>query len=391
MENVFLTERLTKVSFKLQGVINAAEAAGRKCPFIIENVDGQSYVIAQEVKGIIKQILQLARKAISHWGVATIEDVAAEVSGFIGKPITSKFVVAVVSAQPSFAWLDETSGWFWFNSTARNALLNQIEKILSVCKRIHVTELRSGVSRNHRREGFAPPQRVLLALCGQAGTYKVEGNLIWADPPLDFSEILAETEKTFVSVFRKIGPLVEFHKLEDECLRQGMNHASFWMNLTNSPIISRFARCVYGLRGTEVSPGQAEAVAVQFRKTRVLSDYGWTKDGKIFLSYKLSSGTLANGIVSVPAGMKKHLSGAYELHVAEGVPIGRLVVKDSQAWGLGPLFRRRGGDPGDSLRIMFDLNSKVAEVELGQSSVDEDDEISQLESNVSSQAAQVSV
>jgi hypothetical protein len=131
-------------------------------------------------------------------------------------------------------------------------------------------------------------------------------------------------------------------------------------------------------------------VAIQLRKTRVLSDYGSTKDGKIFLSYKLSSGTLANGIVSVPAGMKKHLSGTYDLHVAEGVPIGRLVVKDSQAWGLGPLFRRRGGDPGDTLRIMFDLKLKIAMAELGQSSIDEDDEISQLESNVSSQAAQVS-
>jgi len=388
LENVFLKERLSKVSFKLQGVINAAEAAGRNCPFIIENGDGQSYVIAQEVKGITKQILQLARKSISHWGVTTIEDVAAEVSGVIGKPISSKFVAAVVNAQPSFAWLDEPSGWFWFNSTARNALLNQIEKILSVCERIHVTELRSGVSRNHRREGFAPPQRVLLALCEQAGTYKVEGNLIWADPPLDFSEILAETEKTFVSVFRKIGPLAELHKLEDECMRQGMNHASFWMSLTNSPIISRFARCVYGLRGTEVSPGQAESVTVQLRKTRVLSDFGWTKAGKIFLSYKLSSGTLANGIVSVPAGMKKHLSGAYELRVAEGAPIGRLVVKDSQAWGLGPLFRRRGGDLGDSLRIVFDLKSKIAVAELGQSSIEEDDEFNHLESDTASTPAQ---
>jgi hypothetical protein len=167
---------------------------------------------------------------------------------------------------------------------------------------------------------------------------------------------------------------VESHKLEDECLRHGMNQASFSMNLSNSPIISRFARCVYGLRGIEVSPGQAESVAVQLRKTRVLSDYGWTKHGKIFLSYKLSSGTLANGIVSVPAGMKKHLSGAYELRVAEGAPIGRLFVKDSQAWGLGPLFRRRGGDPGDSLRILFDLKTKNAIAELGQASVEEEDE-----------------
>jgi hypothetical protein len=194
---------------------------------------------------------------------------------------------------------------------------------------------------------------------------------------LEHANILADTEKTFVAVFREIGPLVELHKLEKECMKQGMNQTTFGINLSNSPIISRFARCVYGLRGTEVPPGLAESVVVERRKTRVLSDYGWTQDGKIFLAYMLSSGTISNGIVSVPSGMKQHLFGAYELRVAGGVPIGRLVVKDSQAWGLGPLFRRRGGDPGDSLRILFDLKTKTAVAELGQSSVEEEDEVNQ--------------
>ena len=163
--NVLLEKRLSKVAFKLQGVLNAAEATGRNCSFIVEEGDRQSYVVPRNAVGVVKQILQLARKAISRWGVTTIEDVAAEVSTFLRKPIASDFVAAVVSAQPSFAWLDKETGWFWLKSTGRNALLNEIEKILSVCERIHVTELRSGVSRNYRREGFAPPQRVLLALC----------------------------------------------------------------------------------------------------------------------------------------------------------------------------------------------------------------------------------
>lgn len=201
----------------------------------------------------------------------------------------------------------------------------------------------------------------------------------------------SKRDSSVVSTFRKLGTLVEVHKLEDECMRQGMNPASFWMNLTNSPIVSRFARCVYGLRGAEISPGQVEAVPVQLRKTRVLSDYGWTKDGKIFLTYKVSPGTLANGIVSVPARMKKYLVGSYDLHVADGVPIGRLVVKDSQAWGLGPLFTRRGGDPGDSLRIMFDLKLKMAVAELGQAAIDEEDEINQLQSNLVTHATKTCV
>jgi hypothetical protein len=53
------------------------------------------------------------------------------------------------------------------------------------------------------------------------------------------------------------------------------------------------------------------------------------------------------------------------------------VVKDSQIWGLGPLFSRRGGDPGDSLRILFDLKTKNAIAELGQASVEEADEVAE--------------
>ncbi len=202
------------------------------------------------------------------------------------------------------------------------------------------------------------------------------GNIIRANPPLDFSAILAETEKTFVAVFRGVGPLVESHKLEKECLRRGMNRATYMQYLTYSPIIARFAKCVYGLRGTEVPPGSADSIFMERpRARRVLADYGWLEDGKLFLTYKLSAGTLANGIVSVPSGMKQYLAGAHELRVADGVSIGRLVVKESQAWGLGPLFSRRGGEPGDSLRILFDLKTKTAVAELGQASVEEADEV----------------
>ncbi len=365
-------KRLTKDTFKIAGVLNAAEVTGRRCAFIIEEGDGQSYVVPRDDAGITKQILQLARKAISHWGVTTIEDVAAEVSSLLGRPIASTFVTAVVSAQPSFAWLDMASGWFWLKSTARNALLNQVEKILCVCDQVHISELRSGVSRNHRREGFAPPQRVLLALCKQPGAYEVVGNLISANPPLNYLDVLADTERTFVAVFRETGPLVESRKLEQECLARGMNRATFMQYLTYSAIITRFARGVYGLRGTVVQPGMAESlVRERAQSRRVLADYGWLEDGRIFLTYKLSSGMLANGNVSVPASMKQYLSGAHQLHVAGGVPIGRLVVRDSQAWGLGPLFTRRGGDPGDSLRILFDLKTKTAIAELGQTSAEE--------------------
>ena len=40
-------------------------------------------------------------------------------------------------------------------------------------------------------------------------------------------------------------------------------------------------------------------------------------------------------------------------------------------------FRRRGGEPGDSLKIIFDLRTNVATIELGPIFVAEADELSQ--------------
>jgi hypothetical protein len=45
--------------------------------------------------------------------------------------------------------------------------------------------------------------------------------------------------------------------------------------------------------------------------------------------------------------------------------IGQLVVSDRATWGLGPLFRRRGGEPGDILLLTFDLQRRQVSARLG--------------------------
>ncbi|MEO6787047.1 MAG: hypothetical protein ABI318_13015, partial [Chthoniobacteraceae bacterium] len=269
-----------------------------------------------------------------------------------------------LSAQAGFQWLDEQSGWFWLTTTSRNALLNQIQKVIAVAPRIHVSELRAGVSRHHRREGFAPPQRVLLALCAHAGGYAVEGDFVMATPPLPYRDVLSETEAVIVDVLLQHGPVMQRPKLEELSVANGLQRDTFYIHLTYSPVIARFARGVYGLRGAHAPPGLAQSMVEKRRPTRVLADYGWLPDGRIFLSYKLSEGSLANGIVSVPTGMKSYLQGEFRLLIGDGQPAGQLVVKDNQAWGLGPFFRRRGGEPGDLFQITFDLNQKFALLSL---------------------------
>jgi len=334
IESMLAEQNLCREGFQFAGVISAAEITGRVCPFIIEESDGLRFAFPRDQHGVVKILLQLARKSISRWGAATVEDIAAQVSEQVHRDLPAKLFRAVLCADQGFSWLDEPSGWFWLKSTTHNALLNQIQKVAVVAPRIHISELRAGVSRHHRREGFAPPQRVLLALCAQAGGYGIEGNFVVANKSLDRREVLSDTESIIVDVLHEHGSIMQRPKLEELCVGKGLHRDTFQIHLSYSPVIVRYARGVYGLRGAQIPPGLAESMVEMRRKTRVLSDYGWFPDGRIFLSYKLSKGSLSNGIVSVPAGMKTYLQGEFRLLIADGQSAGRLVVKDTQAWGL---------------------------------------------------------
>jgi hypothetical protein len=106
-------------------------------------------------------------------------------------------------------------------------------------------------------------------------------------------------------------------------------------------------------------------------KWKSLLDYGWTKDSKLRVVYRVSNSILSNGIVSVPAALKSFICGKFSLIPADNSPTGTLVAKEHTAWGLGPFFRRRGGEPGDYLAIIFDLSERVAVAQIGDSSLAE--------------------
>lgn len=169
-----------------------------------------------------------------------------------------------------------------------------------------------------------------------------------------------------MGALKENGGILGRQQLEDLCIARGLNRETFGIHLTYSPVIARYAPGVYGIRGTQIPPGLAESMVETRRKTRVIADFGWMPDGRISVSYKLSDGVLSNGIVTVPASMKPYLQGEFKLLQADGQPVGRLMVKDTQAWGLGPFFRRRGGEPGDSFQIMFDTKQRNASVILGE-------------------------
>lgn len=307
------------------------------------------------------RILSQARKAISRWGVATLEDIAASVN------VEMEEVEQALKTQSGFELLDD-NGWFWISSVPRNSLVTQIEKILAVAPRVDIKDLRAGVSRNHLRQGFAPPQRVLLELCRQLPGMEVDGRDVFVQNAQLLNLELGDTEQSIADVLFEHGPVMTRAKLESHC--EQIPRGTFYTYLKYSPILDIYARGVYGLRGADVEPGFIESLQTEVTpRTRVLQDYGWTSKGEIWLGYKLSESMIGTGVCGVPAAMHQHIQGTYDLRTSDNAYIGKWTCRGYQAWNLNPLLRRRGGEVGDMLILVIDVNSRKVTARLGDESL----------------------
>lgn len=368
IELKLVEELITKDVFHIDGIVTAANFLGKKVPFRFVMLRGKKYVVQAKTIKVIKNIIQLAKKAIEHWGVGTISDITAQVQELTNQHCNDDLTISVLSIYfKDFSWLDKSGGWFWLPSVPRNRLINLIQKILSVAERIDISELRAGIGRVGRMEGFAPPRHVLRELCSQISWCAVNVNIITASPPLDWEKILdGTTEWAMASVLKEYGPALSVDEFEEKCLDLGMNKNTFCQFLSYSPIITKLDVCVYGLRGARVPPGLVKTLKPKLRTEPALKDFGWTDNGKIWLAHKISRGMIRTGIFGIPSAMRQFLQGEFKLKTSDGKLIGPLRVKESSAWSLSRLFQRRGGESGDYLVLVFDLALREVEACIGE-------------------------
>jgi hypothetical protein len=365
VEEKLLSEGLTIGKFRVEGIIRAGELFGLEVPFTLDEDKNRRVIVARDTPYVVKAINRCARHSIRRFGVATLLDVTAQVEKRLGTPIGVEAVSRILQRGPDFACLDEPGEWFWLSSLTKNRVASRVKKILAVAGQVRVGELRAGIARHHQMKGYAPPKRVLLAFCRQLPGYRVDRDMIVADPQLDWQITLRGVELTMTRLLKQHGPIMRRAEFEALCIGAGIKRATFYVYLDYSPIIERYGTGVYGLRGAEVAPGEIEARLPARRSGRVLLDHGWTSDGRIWIGYRLSEAMIASGVFSIPGGLKRFLEGAFVLHTADGLAIGTLALRGSAAWGLSPLFRRRGGEAGDTLVLCFDLSKRHATAQIG--------------------------
>jgi hypothetical protein len=360
MEASLQSQGLCSAEFRIEGLLEMVKVLGYSCPWRVERAGDLRLVQKAGDTESIGKIVSVAGKTCSRWGVATVEDIASQAA----RSEQIDFVRAILSAREDLVWLDDPHDWFWLR-TRRNRLVNLVEKMLSVAGTLTVRDLRSGITRHHRSQGFAPPSAVLLEMCRHIPGLSVDGHVVTKPGLSDLDHLLGDSERIIVDVLKENGPVLDSIRLQQMCVERGMNRSTFAVYLGYSPVIERLERGVYALRGSEVRPGVVEGLMPKFHRSKVLKDFGWTKRGEVWTLYKVSPNMISTGTFYVPANMRRFVDGEFALHTGEGTRVGTVTCGETASSGLGTFFRRRGGEPGDSLLLVYDLKTRVVVVHLG--------------------------
>jgi len=352
---------LTLTRFRVESIIECANRFGQPIPFALDESEEARVITEARRTGLIRLIAAHARRAVSKYGLANAVDIKEQLTDTIHSGIDLKFLSNVIRAMASCE--DLGNDWFWLRDLPRNHLLTIVRKVLAVAPRIHVSEMRAAIANDPRGMGFAPPKQVVLSFCQSAAGCDVEDEMIMVRERQDSVQVLSHTERVIVDVFRAHGPILSLAALEDHCVKRGIKRTTSSLYAGRLAIMARYAPGLYGLRGASFSADDLDR-ATPRRQVRY-SDHGWTEKAEPWAAIELAASVLSSGVVQLPLSVRQQLRGRYVLRTEDGQKIGHLAVSDNATWGLSPLFRRRGGEPGDILLLTFDLRHHEVTAKLG--------------------------
>lgn len=346
------------------GVVGLANRLGVRHGLIcIESAAGR-VLIRERHAWALREITSAIGRLSDRWGAVNVEDLVQTCTDRLGTRITSDRVRQLAALAGGVDWLDAEHCWLWRGPGPRNRVVIRIRKMLSVASPLTLSELRSGVARDYRMQGFAPPRPVLAEICRRLDFSEVNGELVGRKGELP-PGALSPTEAEIVRLLRQNGGCMGTRALEAAASGGGTGSPAFWQKLSYSCVIARPAPGVLALRGWRLEPAAiAAACEIQEPRRRTV-DCGWTPDGHPWCAIEISYAASRTGIVSVPAAIRHFVQGEFHITLRDGLLGGTLKVKKASAWGLQPVCARRGLEEGEVVILDWDVASRRVLVVTG--------------------------
>jgi hypothetical protein len=247
-----LTERgLIPENFSTESILAAADVFAKRIEIYAEH----GLISSRPLPVTPERVAATALRLVTHWGATTVQEVCARFAEEASLAVSPELARLLLESLEDFCWLDQRHGWFWLRPTARNRLLNQVEKIMSVAPSVSIADLRVGVGRHHRMEGLRLPRHVLGRLCQDSGLYERDDDQILRKPGHpDWKDRLGKTEAILVEVLLDHGSVMSRDELERTAVQErGLSRSSFYLHLGSSPVLACYEPGVYGLRGSQPS------------------------------------------------------------------------------------------------------------------------------------------
>ncbi|HVP13416.1 MAG TPA: hypothetical protein VMV94_19745 [Phycisphaerae bacterium] len=249
IEAELIDTHLTNSGFRLEQLEDAAATLGRRVPFVLDRIHGQVLAMPLGTSGVATLVLRAARRCVRRLGAANIEQVAAAVFGQVHIAVGIDLTLQVLRACPTVEWLDKRQGWFWLCPISKNRLARHIQKILSVARRISVSELGLALKRSRRHRGFSQPESVLREVCRRAPGCHLEGDVVVGDPEINQNNLLTGVEEKLVQILQQYGPVLPNHRFRELCVAAGLKPKTFAVYRKYSPVVKEYPGGMCGLRG----------------------------------------------------------------------------------------------------------------------------------------------
>ena len=343
----------TTVGMSLEGLATGAKLLGRRTDFRVVRIDperkqGPRLAVRADQVEAAPAIADVAKKEVYFHGLATAERIERLVAAKFPGAVDAELVRQTLQLIDGFSWLDDRSGWFRIQGIGKHGLPKTIDKVLAVAGSLSIRQLRAAVGRNRRMWKEPPPEGVLLEFCrrhaGRAD--RRPADLLPIRPAIGATS-LTGVEWKLVNVLKKHGPVMERGEMEDRCVARG--HEPLQLPRLRLLVAGHRAAWAQRLRAAGHRGFAPRSSTPCWRRTarsgavrRVLDSHGWTEDGKVWLSYRLSKAASTYAVITVPAALKKVVRGRFTLLAPDGAKIGALATKDGRAWGLGAFLRRHG-------------------------------------------------
>jgi hypothetical protein len=357
-----LRERgISRSAFDPSGLSTACETFNRKKGFV-RVVLGQTTLYEEKKhEGKTRAFFRLARRLTSANGCANFETVCDEVGV---PPDRREAFRRIATVNGICEWLDEERNWLLGIGLTRNRLSNLVAKVLHVAPELPLSELRRAVAKS-KRLASPPPSSVLATFVERMGLARIEDNRVVALSTFPDALEPGGAEEKMLGVLKAHGSVLSIEKLQELCVAAGMNPITIGIYVSNSPIIARLARGVYGLVGADVPPGVVEEVGRELTASRKAAEWGWSAKGSLWCAVHLNRVTLTSGAITVPRFVSEFAEGEWQPTLAGREVDGTVKCRDGFLWGLKRPFSNAGVEPGDVCILEFERTTRIVRITIG--------------------------